>query len=231
MEKLSEVLAEIVGEKRAFLTITGGGGKTTLLNVLGRGYARKGFSVLLTTTTKFQSPACYAWDVEESGTEEEDLHPEKGKVALFGKPFNEEKWSSPSFASLSAVSEAFDVVITEGDGSRHRPLKFHTERDPVIHPESQMTIAVLGGWCLGKTASEVAFGDYGEERVVDDAFLKDYLASPGGLLKGNVKLIVVNGFDTLSKAQQETYLNLDWKGIPVLLGNIEKDELIRTVNR
>ena len=63
MERLSEALDGIISGDR-FISITGGGGKTSLLKCLASYYRDKGEKVLMTTTTKFQSPLFFRWDAD-----------------------------------------------------------------------------------------------------------------------------------------------------------------------
>ena len=80
-------------------------------------------------------------------------------------------------------SQLYDLIISEADGSRGLPLKIHSSRDPVIHPLTTATVAVMGVWGIGEKAYSVAFG---EERgcIVDNDYLKWYLSDPEGLCKG-----------------------------------------------
>ena len=56
--KLTDELYELThcDEGRDVIAVTGGGGKTTLLSLYGRYLAERGLSVMITTTTKVQSP-------------------------------------------------------------------------------------------------------------------------------------------------------------------------------
>ena len=120
--------------------VIGGGGKTTLLRTLGAELARTR-TVLLCATTKFYPfpdlpCACSAAELERlrrsdrllcAGTEV----PGTGKLTAPETP-------------IAALAEMFDYVLVEADGAARRPLKAHAPHEPVVPPEANQTICVVG---------------------------------------------------------------------------------------
>lgn len=230
MSHLDEYIMECIGDS-LFVSVTGSGGKTSLLKLLGHSFKERGDSVLLSTTTKFQSPDCYDWGVDQAAESLEKLNPQDGRSCLYGKVHTPgSKWMCPGMQELGAASIFFDVTLVEADGSGKMPLKFHTERDPVIHPLSDYTIALFGAFSVGKMRKEVAFGYEGEDGIVDKAFLESYLQNQECILKGNPDLILVNGMDAVTEEAREILYSLDWPKVPIVFGSIQRNEMERVIN-
>lgn len=203
--KLSEALIDaLVPDGRGFISITGGGGKTTLLPLLGRALAEKGHSVLLTTTTRVASPYLHDYGVDSIFSDESVLshEPDKGSLVFYAErhTLDMKKWLAPRPEVLSALYGKFDAIISEADGSRGLPLKIHTSRDPVIHPLTTASVAVMGLWGIGGRAYEYAFGE-DRDMAIDRDYLEWYISCPEGLAKGLTgrKAIVFNGAENAER--------------------------------
>ena len=202
--RLSEwIEAAVLPEGKGFISITGGGGKTSLMSLLGRCFADKGRSVLITTTTRVMSPRLHDYGADTVYEDESILlhDPGKGECVFYAEHnvLDMKKWLSPRMEVLSVLSDRYDVVIAEADGSRGLPLKIHTERDPVIHPRTTATIGVMGLWGIGDRIYSSVFGD-GRDGIVDGEYLSWYFTTGEGLSKGftGEKAILLNGADTAS---------------------------------
>ena len=203
---LYEYLESIAVKKNgATIYITGGGGKTTLMENFGEYLRNKGYSVLLTTTTKVASPRQHNYKVDKIFGDESVLGhlPKKGESVFYADhSYDVKKWISPRKEVLSILSSRFDVVLCESDGSKGLPFKYHTERDPVIYEDATAVIAVCGIWGIGYKAYEMCFGD-GRECVIDKRYLEEYLTDPEGLTKGmgrkTKNIILFNGADSVSE--------------------------------
>lgn len=227
--KLLEKIASLVPEKEnVYISITGGGGKSSLMKNLAAFYKSQGKKVLITTSTHIQSYLFYDWGTDRNFTffeEAEAFEPEGPCTVLYASNMQDDvqRLKAPFEDRVYKLSRRYDVTICEADGSRHLPLKFHTSRDPVIYPFSDITIAVMGAWAYGKEAWEVTFG-YDGDNIVDQTFLNNYISSPDGLLKGNPDYVLVNGLDGDIKA--EPFMVLAWpKGTRVIGGSLMKDTL------
>jgi len=185
---------------RPFFSITGGGGKTTLMIGLARYFKKKGCSVLITTTTKVLSPYLLDYGQDKVFSDESILSykPHSGEVVFYAHVSEDgNKWCSPGFDNLTELYGVYDIIISEADGSKRLPVKIHTARDPQIHPLTTATIAVFGMWAIGHDASEVAFGPT-KAGIVDALYLDWYFEEPEGLLKDlipNHSAVVFNGGD------------------------------------
>ncbi len=227
--KLLEKIASLVPEKEnVFISITGGGGKSSLMKDLAAFYKAQGKKVLITTSTHIQSYLFYDWGTDRNFTMFEEacaFNPDGPCCILYASNMQDDvqRLKAPFEERVHQLSRRYDVTICEADGSRHLPLKFHTSRDPVIYPFSDITIAVMGAWAYGKEAWEVTFG-YDGDNLVDQTFLNHYISSPDGLLKGRPDYVLVNGLDGDVKA--EPFMFLSWpRGTRVLGGSLMNNTL------
>lgn len=207
----------LINVRAPFISVTGGGGKTTFLREFGRYLKKRGMSVLLTTTTKLAPPEREDYGEDFFFTSLSSLlssRPLKGTVTLFAS--QDEKGSKlyyPGKDAIVSASALFDVVLCEADGSRQRPVKIHTKRDPVVLSLTTGVVSLLGIWGVGGMTADVAFG---EERnvVIDGRYLTQFLSSPEGLLKGmredTENIILFNGGDGMTEKQRNTVLSLSF---------------------
>ena len=196
---------KIIPDMKGFISITGGGGKTSLMSLLGRFFAEKGRSVIMTTTTKVASPRLHDYGSSLAFGDESVLchEPCGGELVFYAEHsvLDMKKWVAPREEVLSVLASRYDIVIAEADGSRGLPLKIHTERDPVIHPCTTAVIAVMGLWGIGDKIYSSVFGD-GREGIIDSDYLSWYLNTAEGLSKGfcGNDAIIFNGADAFDGA-------------------------------
>ena len=137
------------------VSLVGGGGKSTLMYFLATTCAKQGKRVLVTTTTNiFQpDPAIYA----RTEADAQKLW-SQGKVAVIGTPMpGKGKFREPDAGLLRALMTQADITFIEADGSRHFPVKAPREGEPVILPECDTVLAVMGLSAIGKPLKNVAF--------------------------------------------------------------------------
>ena len=196
----STITQDLIGGSKAFVSITGGGGKTTTMIGLAKYLKSCGKRVLITTTTKVASPYMldYGQDVVFNNDSVLTYQPKPSEVVFYAQLSEiENKWRSPSFESLTQLYDRYDVIISEADGSRGLPIKIHTARDPQIHPLTTTTISLMGVWAIGGKTTEVAFGET-SEKTVNKEYLDWYIANEEGLLKGSIqnkRAVLFNGCD------------------------------------
>lgn len=145
-------LAELLGIQPGVTAIIGGGGKTTLLRTLGEELAEE-HTVLLCTTTKIFPFASIPWadtmeklaalQVEHRLLCAGTLVEATGKLTLPQIPMEE-------------LQAGFTYILVEADGSAGRPLKAHASHEPVIPPEANQTICVVGASGFGKRIADAA---------------------------------------------------------------------------
>ncbi|MFQ7508117.1 selenium cofactor biosynthesis protein YqeC [Anaerobutyricum hallii] len=161
------------------ITFIGGGGKTSLMNTLGKEFASHGYPTLLTTTTHIMKPDFLS---DESYIENEDLgqlaniftNLKKNTLPLAALGIPEKvvnsniKWRSPSSDFCEKIAEfskkfstknpyKFFKILCEGDGSKRLPIKLPKDGEPVFFPKTDTVIGVIGLSCLGKPIKETLF--------------------------------------------------------------------------
>ncbi len=158
-EELEEAEVEKVfpflQEKNHVISLVGGGGKTTLMYFLADRFSRKGCRTIVTTTTHIFMPeqaGRYAKDCEQAVRLWED-----GSYAVIGSPAEHGKLTMPSGDLLHSCMELADIVLAEADGAKRLPCKVPAEHEPVILPESDVVIGVMGMKAFGKSLKDVCF--------------------------------------------------------------------------
>ena len=161
------------------ITFIGGGGKTSLMNTLGKEFASHGYPTLLTTTTHIMKPDFLS---DESYIENENLgqlaniftNLKKNTLPLAALGIPEKvvnstvKWRSPSSDFCKKIAEfskkfstknpyKFLKILCEGDGSKRLPIKLPKDGEPVFFPKTDTVIGVIGLSCLGKPIKETLF--------------------------------------------------------------------------
>lgn len=225
----------LLPEGKGFISITGGGGKTTLMEKLGRYLADNGSSVLMTTTTKVTSPRLHQYGADFIFEDESVLghKPEKGSLVFYAHhhPMDMKKWIAPREEVLTILSSMYDVVISEADGSRGLPFKIHTERDPVIHPSTTASIAVAGLWGIGEKAYSAVFGS-DEDVPVDRDYLERYVKMEEGISKGFIgnNAIVFNGAECVDSSVLDMLMSIVYPENTIVVAASEKeDKIIRII--
>ena len=140
-------IAALLQIGRGVTAIIGGGGKTTLMEVLAEELSQKG-SVILTTTTHIRRPAQYETltDADEVLVSAALSH---SRVVCVGEAAEEGKLRAPRL-SIETLARLADFVLVEADGSKGLPLKAHAAHEPVIPPCAQRVVAVVGIDGIGK---------------------------------------------------------------------------------
>jgi len=198
---LYEALVRRTGTEHAFISITGGGGKTTLMTRFASYLRNAGKKVLITTTTRIRSPYVHDYHADRIFSDDDVLsHVSTGPCSVVYAVEDKDsgKWSCPPLENLDVLKCVYDVILCEADGSRGLPLKIHTHRDPVVPPLCTYTISVMGLWGIGHKARDVAFGDDGDA-IVDRFYLEQYLHGSEGLLKESIpghRAVVFNGAES-----------------------------------
>ncbi|WBW50583.1 selenium cofactor biosynthesis protein YqeC [Peptoniphilus equinus] len=140
----SNSLVELFGiEKGDVVSITGSGGKTTLLFALSEELKTCG-RVLITTTTKIFTPSTERADYRF--TDLSDYYfvgADTVRVVLGVEDADTGKLLAPSDDVLQRVAKDFDYILIEADGSRNLPLKMWREGEPVISSLTTKTIGVI----------------------------------------------------------------------------------------
>ena len=139
-----------LGVREGVLSVIGSGGKTTLLATLAR--ELPGSVILCTTTHMLPFPGIPLLPGDEIQPVREILLRER--VVCLGRPDEKGKLTVPALP-VSQLQTLAPWVLVEADGSKHLPLKAHAPYEPVIPPESQHTILVVGASGFGRPILQV----------------------------------------------------------------------------
>lgn len=143
-------LYELLEIPRGVTAVVGSGGKTTLIRHLAEELRQQG-SVLICTTTKMWLPepgACYYPTLRQAA---EACRP--GQVVYTGPAGPQGKLLPPEEPGWQSLA---DYVLVEADGAAGRPLKAHRPWEPMIPPETDRRVLVVGAAGLGRPLAEAA---------------------------------------------------------------------------
>ena len=230
-EKIDEIIKP--DSNKTIIGITGGGGKTSTLIALGKYYRSKGKKVLLSTTTKIQTPRLFNFEVDHVFLNEGEFfnhEPNSGESVLFVEKhiMNTKKAISPRSEILSIITKKYDVVIFEADGARCLPCKIHSDRDPVITEDMTSIIAIVGLSSYGDMAANVCMGETSTE-IVDCNYYQKLIDNEEGLLKGIEKkhkaVLLFNQCDLVDIKVVESIKQLK-SPYPILVGSVKDNIFI-----
>lgn len=226
-------LKEIIGIKNnSIISIVGCGGKTTLMYSLANELKTYN-KVLVSTTTKIFSPTKDEVDYLAIGEKEYNSMKVnmKNGVYAYGKSISKEnKLIGIEKEFIKTLTEDFEYILLESDGSKRKPIKGWNDTEPVICKETNLTIGVMTVESLG-----LEINDYNVHRVCEFNSLTN--SFPGEIININHFLKVIFNNDGLfkySKGKRILFLNkmekIDENNLKLLIKEIikrnEKDKLL-----
>lgn len=145
-------LTEMLEIRPGVTAVIGGGGKTTLLRMLGEELAAA-HTVLLCTTTKI-----FPFDSVPWADNMEDLTALQAEHRLLcaGTLIESTGKLTVPAIPMTELKKRFSYILVEADGSAGRPLKAHADHEPVIPPEANQTICVVGASGFGRRIADAA---------------------------------------------------------------------------
>lgn len=162
--------------------IIGGGGKSSLMAVLGEEYRLRRQTAVMTTTTHIRPPKENGYMGDNAAVLSDLLATHR--LMTVGTMGEEGKFGpSPLLEQLPRLA---DHVIIEADGTKGLPLKAPNEREPVIPAFADSVVAVAGLSALGRPLGKVChrpelallrFG-FPPERIVTPELMAELLTSP-----------------------------------------------------
>lgn len=172
--------------KKHVISLVGGGGKSTLLAYLAQCFAARGMRTVVMTTTRMLCP-------EHISDSLEDCREcwARGEYAACGEKTENGKFRAPSEQLLEQLLREADVIIVEADGAHRLACKAPAEHEPVILPESDIVIGVMGLEVIGGKVGEVchrpqhvsALLGCGQEHCLTAKDMAEILLSPKGSRK------------------------------------------------
>lgn len=198
--------------KKHNICIVGGGGKTTVMYELAAAWAACGCKVLVLTSTHILQPADGSFAADAAAVH--NLWQQR-RYAVIGTPeLASGKLTAPPQDLYEALQLQADVILCEADGSKHHPCKAPAAHEPVLLPDSDIVLAVVGMDALGCPLAQAcqrpqpaaAFLGCSLDSVIDEQMLAALLLSEQGARKNVGKrtyYIVLNKCDLIKAAQQE----------------------------
>ncbi|MGD9124911.1 MAG: selenium cofactor biosynthesis protein YqeC, partial [Desulfarculaceae bacterium] len=205
------------------VAIVGSGGKTTLLEALGKELAAAGEPVMITTTTHIFPPKAdrqlEPWLIgsREPSPEEISVRLRKGVPLLAVSRYTAEgKLSGLDFKQIQAALHSIQGlwVVAEADGAARRPLKAWADWEPAVPPQAGCLVVMAGASGLGRPLlkewvhrpeifARISGLSLGQR--LTPALLAKVLTSEGGPLKalpaGAQAVLVINQADAASASQ------------------------------
>lgn len=207
-QSLSETLKIQKGEQ---IALTGAGGKTTVLNLLGE--ELKSSKVLLTTTTKMQYPRCE--EAEKICPQEAVGETIEGRTFVYGNLTNQGKCTAVSLEKLREMRSEYDYVIVEADGSKGLPLKGYFEDEPCVPLNTDCVIGIATTNGLGRILDErvaLRVEKFGEMtnmspgEIIRENHIARWIEHSTGMFKNNSKRNILFFNQVESKQQREEAL-------------------------
>lgn len=206
------------------ITITGGGGKTSLMFALGKELSEAGIYHGLTTTAKIcvaDVPAIQCLIKEDIADVIHEIKKDPHREWVFGKErVSGQKISGFSETELKVLHDCLQnelgsfVIINEGDGSKRKPYKFYSDYEPIIPTITTKLIHVIGAEVLDQKIDNATFHRaelFGNPQAVfDEPVLKQVLENfitaklDPQLAKNVMRILVINKADgeNLKKAEK-----------------------------
>lgn len=136
--------------RKHVISLVGGGGKSTLLAYLADCFAARGMNAAVMTTTRMACPEHVCKTIQNC----RDCWA-RGEYAACGERTENGKFREPRAELLEALLKEADAVIVEADGAHMRACKAPAEHEPVILPQSDIVIGVMGLEVIGGRIGDV----------------------------------------------------------------------------
>ena len=183
---------ELDADHREILSLTGGGGKTTVIRRMQREWMERKLFHGVSTTTHMQ------YEKKESflGTPSLEsflrIYETCGTVWM-GKPVSEEKMKGFPEAFLQKVIQTGAWLLLEADGAKCLPVKAPGVHEPVILPDTTRVIQVYGLDGLGQPIGECCFRSHRVAEILgkqeSDLLTETDLALLAVSLQGGRKMV------------------------------------------
>lgn len=189
--------------KKEIITIVGAGGKTSIMFNIAKKLSRIRKKVLVTTTTKIMKPneegiEVYIGEVKNISLINKNIIVAGSKIVEKNKIKGYSNYDIDNIFS----KKIFDYIIVEGDGAKRKPIKAPRKNEPIVPPNTDILIGVIG------------MDSYEKEVNEDNVFgLEEFLRITG---KDKNKKIDVNDIKELIINSQGLFKYKSKKNILVL---------------
>ena len=198
-------------EKKDTVTITGAGGKTTLMFLLSGELSKIG-KVMVTTTTKIYTPEKSQF--EKMYISDKEIIGKNKNIFVFGKEIKDKKLIGIGYHEIERLKNDFDYILIEGDGSKEKLLKEWNDTEPCIPDFSNVIIGVINLDIIDLDLIEeniYRFELFKERypkfinKKVSFDFLKEYIKNGKFFGENKIakKYIFLNGVDGEKKSKKE----------------------------
>jgi probable selenium-dependent hydroxylase accessory protein YqeC len=131
------------------IVYVGAGGKTSSILEEADRFHAAGKRVVVTTTTHMRSPRKFPEGTDRltQSPEEAAYLLKQGEVVWYGHLAENRKFSGPfpdEPQEWEAICRLADVILVEADGSKRLPVKIPASHEPVIPPNTDRIIIVMG---------------------------------------------------------------------------------------
>ena len=215
-------IAPLLRIGRGVTALIGGGGKTTLMDRLAEELRGKGRVLICTSTHIRRSERIPVVADCDADTLREALH--QHGVICAGTSAGDGKLTAPkaSFEELAALAE---YVLVEADGAKMLPLKAHASHEPVIPPNAQRVVLVVGADGFGRQIAQVCHRPElyaGRAGVSTDALVTPEIAARVITAEGFGDRVYVNKVESAGDyaAAEELAKRL---ACPVVAGSLHKE--------
>ena len=173
-------------EKKDIVSITGGGGKTTLIFKLAEELSEIG-KVLITTTTKMHIPDKNRYDsmiihsmkknvskendrIEENREINKVLKKKKKQVDILTSTEDKFKIQGINEEILKEYIGKYDYILIEADGAKEKIIKEWNLEEPIILSSSNKIVGITNIKALGKKIKDVVHREkiYCDRECVDE---------------------------------------------------------------
>ena len=179
------------------ISVIGSGGKTTYIHQLKDKYVVQNKTVLMCTTTHMLIEK----DTLVNPSKEEIIQRiQECGYCHAGSSYDDSKISALDVSILNSLKQVVDVVLIEADGSKHLPLKYPRNNEPVIDEDTDQIVLISNLWGLNKPVKDVIhryeLTDYDPNMLVTPKIMQDLIRAYLTKIDKPVK-IHVNGANNL----------------------------------
>lgn len=236
-------LYDLIGlslEESSVISVVGGGGKTTLIEVLADELKSKGKRVLVAPSTAMALPPEYKYDNLFIGEILPEFLPESGSITYFAEYNDSIKIRTKDIGLIENIKSRniFDYLLVEADGAKKKPIKAPGDHEPVILRCTEITVGVIGIDSLDMPIdekhvhrAEIFKSRIGKSHgVIDEDAIVELVLNENGLFKSSLgrKILFLNKADSELKIKRGLGIKkkLKDKEISVFIGEIKTGNFI-----